>query len=82
MEIESTPKLRCYGYVRVSTKKQHNLGVSPKTQINDITEYIKFKKYELIDIKKENKGVSGAKIDKRINKFIEHNPRRRSHNYL
>lgn len=55
---------RCYGYIRVSTKKQQNEGVSLDNQKKNIEAWALINKHEIVDILAD-KGISGTTIEKR-----------------
>lgn len=55
---------KAIGYVRVSTEKQVETGVSLDAQINKIKAWASLNDYELIHIYKDE-GVSGASLNKR-----------------
>lgn len=55
---------KAIGYVRVSTEKQVDEGVSLDAQINKIKAWASLNDYELIHIYKDE-GISGASLDKR-----------------
>ena len=57
-------KMKCAGYVRVSTLGQAETGESLHTQKDDIKSFAKFKKYDLVKIY-EDAGISGHKAEKR-----------------
>ncbi len=58
---------KCYGYIRVSTQRQAKGGYSLEFQMEQITEYIKYNKYELLEmVKEEGKSALEKKLEKRV----------------